>query len=236
MEKLNLFFRTINYSIKERKLKDIVLLIISITGINLNIFLARFFPNWDVPTLVFTGLAFSIAWASIALFFGAQGTGRSTRVLTRDSKQEAEYFENWFNQYGEHIMFCNDLDWLNSSTYLKVKEVLLNKGKNLTVYLKDVNNIFVNDLFYRGVKIIKVKKKIISEHNFSIRKGGGSQAIIIRKKELSPDEINKHGTIEVDKYDNFIVLINLALDMLDDCIDYEYTPCSWRFLNSCLSC
>ena len=60
-----------------------------------------------------------------------------------------------------------------------------------------------------------VKSSVRSDHRFSIRVEDHLKYIIIRNKETEPNQI------EIEEFFNHAAIVNLALDMLDDCYEKE---------------
>ena len=125
-----------------------------------------------------------------------------------NSVEEAKFFARWYSRDGELKIFCTDLDWLANDSHSEVVEILKGKGNKLHLYLKEYESNLVNQLVNSGANLHKVRNDIRSAHRFSIT---GANQIIIRNKakETTP--------IVVEEYSNNHTLVNLALDMLDDC-------------------
>ena len=136
---------------------------------------------------------------------------QTTHSFKENSEKEARFFAKWYSRPGELCIFCTDLEWLEDSKYSRVITALEEKGERLHLFLKKPEHEIVRRLVSTGAKKYKVKDTIKTIHRFSVRVDEHLNSIIIRNKEIEPQEI------VFEEYPNHRALVNLALDMLDDC-------------------
>ena len=186
--------------------------LLALTGLNIKAIVEAIFPSVQVPILV--GVLLSVA---VLLFIVIVPNGKrdykKKHIFEECSIEEAVFFDEWYRKEGRIFMFCTDLEWLENEIYLRVVDALKKKGNKLNLYLKKTDHRIVNELKLAGANLYYVRQNIRSEHRFSIRKNNGFHSIIIRNKEL------ESGQIQIEEYPNNPALVNLALDMLDDCLD-----------------
>jgi len=206
------FFRELRSNLR---LINIVMFVIAFLGFNLDTIIAGISPDFSLNVWYRALLSLLI----IGLTYWAVVRKRGFQIVhsfVDNSNEEAEFFAEWYSRNGELIIFCTDLDWLSSARYDKVVDALMRKGNRLDLYLRKHNHEVVRKLARNGAKLCRVKPSIRSTHRFSIRIDEHLNYIIIRNKETEPRRIT------FEEYSNHHALVNLALDMLDDC--YEKYP------------
>jgi hypothetical protein len=204
------FFKELRSNLQ---LVHIIMFVIAFLGFNFDTITAVVAPGLSLNaryrvliSLLIIGLLY---WA-----FMRKKEFKSTHSLVENSDEEAEFFAKWYARNGKLMIFCTDLDWLVSQRYERVVDALIRKGNRLHLYLKDHDHEIVRRLTRNGATLYAVKPSIRSTHRFSIRIDDHLNYIIIRNKETEPRKIT------FEEYSNHDALVNLALDMLDDCYEY----------------
>jgi len=192
---------------------DILVMIFTITGLNLKYIIETIWPEIKVPIamIVLISISFSIL---IPIYFISKGKRgyKTTHVFEEGSIEESQFFTEWYLRRGRLIIFCTDLEWLEHEQDLEVIDALKRKGNNLELYLRKPDHRIVSELRLAGAEIHTIKPSIRSEHRFSILLTNGFRSIILRDKRIDPYRI------QIDEYPNNPALVNLALDMLDDSV------------------
>lgn len=218
MKKLKLDWKKLKELFRGLKFIDYAFLIFTITGVNAVALFQLFTPQKQLPRYaIFLLLVLSVAFLAAILAF-ISGKEKAPYIFEEQSQEEADFFERWYRQPGELTMFCTDLDWLEDNKYAKVKEALIDKGDKhkLELFLKEYNNRFVDTLVkIHGAELHKVRREIRTKHRFSVLDDEGDLSIIIRNKEIDPEDSGKR--IRIEEYNHDLALVNVALDMLDDC-------------------
>ena len=223
MTNIKEFVNVIRESLKYKSKLDYFILVITFTGLTLDVVITRFLPqttltNYLVSFLSFCGVLF-------LLYFGAKDNkdsiGRKVYRFSRNSREAADFFYRWYKQPGEHFIFCTDTEWLEPEAYSRVREVLLSKGKNLSLFIKKANRSLVRDLYRKKCHIYIVDKDINSEHTFSVILSNGQRSIIIRNKQTPIGRFTE-GIIEIECYDENPPLVNVSLDMIEEYKSHPY--------------
>lgn len=183
---------------------DYIVIVFSILGTNIfDFFPGIEIPPWVKPTLTAILLILYIAFRRKPF--------QTTHSFKENSNLEAKFFANWYSRPGELSIFCTDLEWLDDKKYSEVVTALEGKGSKLFLYLKHSDHPIVKRLIAAGAHKFEIKDHVRSMHRFSLRVDGHLNSIIIRNKEIEPEKIM------FEEYPNHRALVNLALDMLDDC-------------------
>lgn len=189
---------------------DYMMLLLTLTGLNIKVVIEWLSPKTQVPSLVAI-LTSTFLIGFLLVFFGGKRGVKQHYRFPESSAKEAMFFCHWYQKEGDLIIFCTDLEWLAGDKFLNVREALKKKGSRLHLYLKKPTHTIVKELELFGAHVHQVREDIRSEHRFSILLSNGFKSIIIRNKEYESDRI------QVDEHHNNPALVNLALDMLDDC-------------------
>jgi len=217
MKRIKLDWKRLKQLFQGLKFNDYLFLIFTVTGINAAALIQYLVPQNELPRYVPPLLiGASLAFLVFILAF-VSGKEKAPYMFEEQSQDEADFFERWYRQSGQLTMFCTDLDWLEDDKYAKVKDALQDKSDKhkLKLFLKEYDNKFVDALVaVYGAELHKVRKDIRSSHRFSVLEDGGYLSIIIRNKDVEPDQTKK---IRIEEYNNNSALVNVALDMLDDC-------------------
>jgi hypothetical protein len=204
------YWKNLRELVSDLNLVDYLALLLTITGVNATVIVQTYIPQIKIPFYVGILVSLVLVFFIVAFFGGKRGT-RTHHLFDEGSQEEADFFNEWYRKPGKLIMFCSDLKWIRKDNYVKVRDALAKKGSELDLYLKDPKGDFVKSLQSYGAKLHIVRPDIRSVHKFSILQDDDFQAIIIRNKE---DESDK---IKVEEYNKNLALINVSLDMLDDC-------------------
>jgi|CXWL01.1.fsa_nt_gi hypothetical protein len=217
MKKSQLNWKRLKDALRGLKFIDYVFLVLTITGVNGVAIVQLLAPQNQLPSYaILLFLALSVFLLAIILAF-VSGRETSPYIFEEQSQDEADFFYKWYRQPGELTMFCTDLDWLDEEKYNKVRDALMDKADKdkLKLFLKKYKNKFVDTLVkIHGAELHQVREDIRSAHRFSVLKDEGDLSIIIRNKDVEPGALKK---IRIEEYSNNSALVNVALDMLDDC-------------------
>lgn len=221
MTRLGLYWKNVKKLYVGRKWSDYVSLFLTIAGVNLAAIVQIIAPQslYLKFVLYILTLALSTLFLPfIIALFSNEEEEKGPYIFDEKSGEEADFFARWYSKPGELTVFCTDLDWLDVEKYKKVKESLIEKSKkrNLVLYLKKYQNEFVDTLVkVHHAELHKVRNDIRTSHRFSILEDEGDLSIIIRNKDV---EANATKKVRIEEYNNNnSALINVALDMLDDC-------------------
>jgi hypothetical protein len=222
MKKFKLDWKKLKQLRRELKLSDYIFLVLTLSGVNAVGIFQLLLPDKQLPSyLTLILIVTSILLVAVILAF-LSGKEQAPFIFYEQSQEEADFFEKWYNRPGELTIFCTDFDWLEDIKYEGVKKSLQNKGKKLKLYLKRYEGRFVDTLVaIYGVELHKVRWDIRSAHRFSVLQDEGDLSIIIRNKDIS--EPGQPQTIRIEEYHSNYALVNVALDMLDDCEIKETT-------------
>jgi hypothetical protein len=216
MKKPKLGWKKLIELFRNFKFTDYFFLVLTITGVNALALLQLLIPQQQLPRfLILLLILTSIFLVAVILAF-VSGRESSPFLFDEKSQEEADFFEKWYSQPGHLTIFCTDLDWLEDAKYDGVKKALQNKEKKLRLYLRNYDNKFVDTLVkIYGAELHKVRPNIRSQHRFSVLQDEGDWSIIIRNKDNpEPGQAEK---IRIEEYHSNYALVNVALDMLDDC-------------------
>lgn len=210
MKRFRSYWSNFKELIRDLNYIDVLVLLLTVTGINLTVIIQTY--TSQSKTYILIGILISIVLILfIVSFFGGKRGTRFYHIFEEDSTEEAEFFNQWYRKPGKLILFCTDLKWLANEKYLKVRDALEKKGADLDIYIKDPEGSLVKSLQTFHAKLHVVRQDIRSVHKFSILQNDGFQSIIIRNKEAESDKI------EIEEYNKNPALVNVSLDMLDDC-------------------
>lgn len=221
MAELKLYWRNVKEFYMGRKWSDYVSLFLTIAGVNLAAIIQIIAPQPLFIKFVIYVLTLALSTLFLpfilALFRNAT-IEKGPYIFNEKSNEEADFFNRWYRKPGELTVFCTDLDWLEDNKYNNVKGALIEKSKKhkLNLYLKEYENEFVDILVKVHHAVLhKVRSDIRTSHRFSILNDEGDFSIIIRNKDIESNATKK---VRIEEYNNNnFSLINVALDMLDDC-------------------
>jgi hypothetical protein len=151
---------------------ELVFAILGITGLSIS--------DHYLPSLRYKIIAGAILFV-VCVFFIVQRDKRIYR-LKSNSQQLAKFFAKWYGNNGKLIVFCNDLDWVET----KILDALVLKASRneLCLYLGDVEGTHARHLKAQGAHMHRVSAFNAGRHKFSMLEieQGKYKQIICRNK------------------------------------------------------
>lgn len=220
-----------NLKLQDLDWKDLLIYIATLTGITIPSLFKYLFADGITPWYAYFIIALFLT--VFYIIFGKKKYKLHYSLL-EGSKEEAGFFNEWYQQEcDELIVFCTDLNWMDNNNYLPVIKTLKTQGNKTKIYLANLETKgkLVEELKLFHVNVFHIKDDIHSNHSLSIIKINDHSSIIIRNKLLMAETQQKTNFIEIDEYPNNTAIVNLALDMLDDCVD----PKSEELINALIN-
>lgn len=202
------FFLGLRNKFQGMEKTDYLKLVIALTGLNFKVITEWIFPSKVVSPYISLIITIVIA----LLVFFVNKNSKKYHSFEEGSVEEADFFNKWYKNVGQLIIFCTDLYWLDNKIYEPIKTTLKQKGGKLKLYLRQTDSEFVKELESLGAQVLHIKDSIECHHRFSIIIDDESRQIIIRNKNNSKDRI------EFEEFYNDHAIVYLALDMLNDCV------------------
>lgn len=96
------------------------------------------------------------------------------------------FFSEWYEQPGEHLVFCKDLDWLDRAECARIVETLRRRGHKVTIIISEDRAAACARIREGGCAIIVVPRDIAEirvKMSLYIDDADSKQLIIQRKRE-----------------------------------------------------
>lgn len=106
----------------------------------------------------------------------------STYEFTEDSSEFVEFFAKWYRKSGDHWIFCDDLDWIDSTDAAKIRAALAERPETVKIALRKLAGSAYEELQAKGVTFLKIDEALSTHAKFSIHHQDGFYRMILRNK------------------------------------------------------
>jgi len=96
------------------------------------------------------------------------------------SPEFVKFFTNWYERQGNHIVFCDDLDWMENTTHASILAALEKQGARATVCLRECHGEAFERLRAAGVNMRQIGNGVTTRSKISIIEHDGLAQMIVR--------------------------------------------------------
>ena len=118
--------------------------------------------------------------ATCALLYFLEG--HHAHRLTEGTEKFISFYRSWYARKGTHLIFCDDLAWLEGAENDPIVEQLRRAGSHVHVWVRDDSSPRARELRDAGVQVARIP--LIAEIHvpMSLHKHDGDEQLIIREK------------------------------------------------------
>lgn len=188
--------------------KDYFGLILSIGGFTLLEYIRGVWPNSTINPIIAV-LITTVILIGTLIFFNSDGGENAVDFnFSEGSSEEADFFANWYNRPGKHIVYCSDVNWLEPKSYNQVVTNLKQAKGNLTLYLENIDHKIVTQFIGEGASVNAIDPNPRLDHAFSINLHGEKKSVIIRNK------LGLDLKISGKRFEHYPLLVDLLNDVI----------------------
>ncbi len=131
----------------------------------------------------------------------------------RDSLEFDTFFSRWYRQSGDHVIFCDDLDWVDDAQGSLLAALEAN-ASSVTLFIRSHSATSVRVLEEAGATITPIPDRVSCPFKFSLHATDGIDRLIIRIDPTIAENV-----ISFRETDDGYV-IALARDVLSACVQH----------------
>ena len=136
---------------------------------------------------------------------------RSVYDFKIGSKEYVEFFTRWYGRQGEHVLFCDDLYWMDTDNTESIRNALKKRPKTVMIALRRHDGIAYEELKRAGVKMLEVDEALATRATFSVNRDGEVLRMIVRNKDTPPDGDRIQFQLTIDEF-----VIRMAQDLVNN--------------------
>lgn len=154
------------------------------------------------------GILLVVAWVYVEY-------SRSNAIydFAADSKKLVEFFSHWYQRPGTHIVFCDDLDWMEGVTNASILRALEDKASAATVCVRSCSGQAFDDLRQANVTMRQIPDSVSTRSKLSINTHDGITQMLVRVKAG-----NNSDRIRFQKTSDEI-FVGVARDLIDNALE-----------------
>jgi hypothetical protein len=115
--------------------------------------------------------------------------GRHRHRLTEETAKFARHFQRWYARDGEHLIYCDDLRWLEATDCAVVVDQLKKQPERTQIWLRDDSSPRCHELRSAGVAVRQVPDSAQLHVALSLHVDGDSRELMVRGKP----RVNRQG-------------------------------------------
>lgn len=141
----------------------------------------------------------------------AYSRSRSIYDFKTGSEKYVEFFTRWYSRHGEHVLFCDDLYWMDGDDAESIRNALKKRPATVEIALRRHDGPAYEELKAAGVKMLKVDKALATRATFSVNQDGHLLRMIVRNKHPAPDGDRIQFQLTIDEF-----MIKMAQDLVNN--------------------
>lgn len=143
--------------------------------------LRNWFPVW---TQFIAAALLAFGFTLLSRWLGSSSD--ENHALKQESKKFTKFYESWYRQSGELLIFCKDTDWLEPPIVAPVVKAVKDKGPRAHVFVRNMAGKTVAELKLAGVDVVAVPTSVGFDTRLSLLMDEGDRQLIVRDSSRRP--------------------------------------------------